>query len=72
MTIWQPPLLTELLDRPAFPMIAESGPLAQAGLTGRHGWKPPLPVAEREAGKPACRASGRKPYFRYPARGVMG
>ena len=31
--------------------------------------KSPLPVAERVAGKPSCRALGRKPYFRYSSQG---
>ena len=30
-----------------------------------HGCKSPLPVAEWAAGKPDCKAHGRKPYFRY-------
>ena len=34
-----------------------------------HGCKPPLPVAEGVAGKPSCRALGRKSYFRYSSQG---
>ena len=34
-----------------------------------HGCKSPLPVAEWVAGKPSCKAFGRKPYFRYSSQG---
>ena len=44
-----------LLDRRAFPMLADSG---------GHGCKPPLPVAEGVAGKPGCTTGGRNQDFR--------
>ena len=34
-----------------------------------HGCKSPLPVAAGVAGKPSCKTSGRKPYFRYSSQG---
>ena len=57
-----------LYHRP-YRMTAKSGTPAPAAPSGRHGWKPPLPVAEGVAGKPSCNTSGRTPYFRYSSQG---
>ena len=37
-----------------------------------HGCKLPQPVAERVAGKPGCRTSGRILYIRYSSQGCVG
>ena len=49
--------------RPTWPPVAGNSPVYS------HGCKSPLPVAEGVAGKPSCKASGRKPYFRYSSQG---
>ena len=82
MTVWQPGLLTERLDRPPSRMISRSRVLAQlwptqVDMAGNspvysHGCKFPFPVAEGVAGKPGCRILGRIPYFRYSSQGCSG
>ena len=57
-----------LYHRP-YRMTAKSGTPAPAAPSGRHGWKPSLPVAEGAAGNPSCRTFGRILYFRYSSQG---
>ena len=51
----------------------QSHPAVMAGNSPvySHGCKSPLPVADGAAGNSGCRASGRKPYFRYSSQGCI-
>ena len=49
--------------------FAGPSPIPAAMAGNSPGCKSPLPVAERVAGKPSCKPSGRKPYFRYSSQG---
>ena len=55
--------------RNAGPGQAHSVDMAGNSPVYSHGCKYPLLVAEGAAGKPGCRTSGRKPYFRYSSQG---